>query len=143
MYCDVFIFVKQKTAYEMRISDWSSDVCSSDLSSRSGIARPGCSTPSTSSRGGVPSPASCRTWITRQLCAGSTGCWGNVKNALHGTYHALRPKYMQRYLSEFCYRFNRRFELSALVPRFLHAAAHTPSLPYKLDMKSKRLNSSL
>src|SRR3546814_15794450 len=27
----VFFFVKQKTAYEMRISDWSSDVCSSDL----------------------------------------------------------------------------------------------------------------
>src|SRR3546814_5426335 len=26
-----FVFVKQKTAYEMRISDWSSDVCSSDL----------------------------------------------------------------------------------------------------------------
>src|SRR3546814_2898668 len=30
MYC-VFFFFKQKTAYEMRISDWSSDVCSSDL----------------------------------------------------------------------------------------------------------------
>src|SRR3546814_3146637 len=30
MYCDLFFF-KQKTAYEMRISDWSSDVCSSDL----------------------------------------------------------------------------------------------------------------
>src|SRR3546814_2351785 len=28
----VFFFFKQKTAYEMRISDWSSDVCSSDLS---------------------------------------------------------------------------------------------------------------
>src|SRR3546814_16057843 len=27
----VFMFFKQKTAYEMRISDWSSDVCSSDL----------------------------------------------------------------------------------------------------------------
>src|SRR3546814_7621928 len=27
-----FFFFKQKTAYEMRISDWSSDVCSSDLS---------------------------------------------------------------------------------------------------------------
>src|SRR3546814_10899945 len=27
----VFFFCKQKTAYEMRISDWSSDVCSSDL----------------------------------------------------------------------------------------------------------------
>src|SRR3546814_11304429 len=31
--CIVF-FVKQKTAYEMRISDWSSDVCSSDLARR-------------------------------------------------------------------------------------------------------------
>src|SRR3546814_12195510 len=30
MYC-IFFFFKQKTAYEMRISDWSSDVCSSDL----------------------------------------------------------------------------------------------------------------
>src|SRR3546814_563222 len=29
--CVVFFFFKQKTAYEMRISDWSSDVCSSDL----------------------------------------------------------------------------------------------------------------
>src|SRR3546814_10139446 len=34
---DVFFFFKQKTAYEMRISDWSSDVCSSDLSD--GIAQ--------------------------------------------------------------------------------------------------------
>src|SRR3546814_7171775 len=31
----MFFFFKQKTAYEMRISDWSSDVCSSDLSGRS------------------------------------------------------------------------------------------------------------
>src|SRR3546814_13653262 len=34
-YCGLlFFFFKQKTAYEMRISDWSSDVCSSDLGSR-------------------------------------------------------------------------------------------------------------
>src|SRR3546814_3046660 len=32
-YVLVFFFFKQKTAYEMRISDWSSDVCSSDLTS--------------------------------------------------------------------------------------------------------------
>src|SRR3546814_8743855 len=31
----LFFFFKQKTAYEMRISDWSSDVCSSDLTSGS------------------------------------------------------------------------------------------------------------
>src|SRR3546814_4585160 len=29
--CGMIVFFKQKTAYEMRISDWSSDVCSSDL----------------------------------------------------------------------------------------------------------------
>src|SRR3546814_5024551 len=35
MLCIVlFFFVKQKTAYEMRISDWSSDVCSSDVVAR-------------------------------------------------------------------------------------------------------------
>src|SRR3546814_12803767 len=48
--CVVLVFFKQKTAYEMRISDWSSGVCSSDLRrgsspsrARSGIAvRPSC-----------------------------------------------------------------------------------------------------
>src|SRR3546814_2368763 len=33
----VFFFFKQKTAYEMRISDWSSDVCSSDLCAPAGV----------------------------------------------------------------------------------------------------------
>src|SRR3546814_6516709 len=32
--CLCFVFFKQKTAYEMRISDWSSDVCSSDLAAK-------------------------------------------------------------------------------------------------------------
>src|SRR3546814_2996346 len=35
----VFFFFRQKTAYEMRISDWSSDVCSSDLADRQGSGR--------------------------------------------------------------------------------------------------------
>src|SRR3546814_10682557 len=35
----VFFFFKQKTAYEMRISDWSSDVCSSDLIASDEAAR--------------------------------------------------------------------------------------------------------
>src|SRR3546814_19625299 len=35
----IFFFFKQKTAYEMRISDWSSDVCSSDLIEISGTAK--------------------------------------------------------------------------------------------------------
>src|SRR3546814_10246449 len=36
-----FFFFKQKTAYEMRISDWSSDVCSSDLHASRGSAQGG------------------------------------------------------------------------------------------------------
>src|SRR3546814_9813376 len=36
----LFFFFKQKTAYEMRISDWSSDVCSSDLILRPKIITP-------------------------------------------------------------------------------------------------------
>src|SRR3546814_7750284 len=39
-----FFFFKQKTAYEMRISDWSSDVCSSDLwAVEQATRRSGCS----------------------------------------------------------------------------------------------------
>src|SRR3546814_1500923 len=44
-------FVKQKTAYEMRISDWSSDVCSSDLPD-CWLARPGSGCDATCPRGG-------------------------------------------------------------------------------------------
>src|SRR3546814_8791677 len=36
----LFFFFKQKTAYEMRISDWSSDVCSSDLHADAAIEGP-------------------------------------------------------------------------------------------------------
>src|SRR3546814_17800469 len=38
MLCVLFFFFKQKTAYEVRISDWSSDVCSSDLIEEGGGA---------------------------------------------------------------------------------------------------------
>src|SRR3546814_3014871 len=37
--CDVVSLFKQKTAYELRISDWSSDVCSSDLCWNDGLRR--------------------------------------------------------------------------------------------------------
>src|SRR3546814_10633263 len=38
--CSHFFLFKQKTAYEMRISDWSSDVCSSDLEAIATALRP-------------------------------------------------------------------------------------------------------
>lgn len=57
---------------------------------------------------------------------------GNLKSALRSTYHAVRPDYAQRYLSEFQYLFNRRFDLSALIPRLTYAAVRTPPMSEKL-----------
>ena len=57
---------------------------------------------------------------------------GNIKNALCGTYHAVRPKYAQRYLAEFEYRFNRRFDLPDIIPRLVYVALRTPPMPERL-----------
>ena len=51
---------------------------------------------------------------------------GNVKNALRGTFHAISEKHFHRYLAEFCYRFNRRFNLRQMIPRFGYVAVRTP-----------------
>src|SRR3546814_18020944 len=55
--CVFFFFFKQKTAYEMRISDWSSDVCSSDLIRRAAGSNGRERSPTGSAR---PFPPACR-----------------------------------------------------------------------------------
>src|SRR3546814_11972818 len=65
----VFFFFKQKTADEMRISDWSSDVCSSDLPAApftSAGSKPGTATP--------PAPSSARRSSFRARRLGSRVC---------------------------------------------------------------------
>ena len=58
---------------------------------------------------------------------------GNLKMALKGTYHAIdHAKYAHRYLAEFSYRFNRRFDLPAMVPRLLRAAVTTKPHPRRV-----------
>ena len=64
------------------------------------------------------------TWINTMI--------GNVKRSINGTYHTIKPKHLPRYLAEFCYRFNRRFDLQAMMPRFLIAATNTPPMPGRL-----------
>src|SRR3546814_9607646 len=56
----LFFFFKQKTAYEMRISDWSSDVCSSDLLhiGGAGVARGYLNRPELTQQKFVPDPFS-------------------------------------------------------------------------------------
>lgn len=52
---------------------------------------------------------------------------GNLKAFLLGTYHGVTGKYLQEYLDEFVYRFNRRFWEPELPSRLLNACMdHTP-----------------
>ena len=64
------------------------------------------------------------TWVNTVL--------GNVKNALTGTYHAIRKNHASRYLAEFEYRFNRRFDLPSMLDRLLFIAVKTPPMPSRL-----------
>jgi hypothetical protein len=54
------------------------------------------------------------TWINTMI--------SNVKNSIHGSYHAINEKHLPRYLAEFCYRFNRRFKLEDMIPRLGYVA---------------------
>jgi hypothetical protein len=57
---------------------------------------------------------------------------GNIKSAITGTYRAIRDKHVPRYLAEFEYRFNRRYDLAAMMPRLAYVALRTPPMPYRL-----------
>jgi hypothetical protein len=60
----------------------------------------------------------CFSWINTVL--------GNLKTAITGTYHAFDfEKYAHRYLGEFQYRFNRRFDLRSILRRLVVAAVNT------------------
>lgn len=58
---------------------------------------------------------------------------GNLKTALTGTCHAVNfAKYAQRYLSEMQYKFSRRYDLHAILPRLARAAAAPLLLPERV-----------
>lgn len=57
---------------------------------------------------------------------------GNVKNAIRGTNHAVSKKHIPRYVAEFCYRFNRRFELGKMISRLAYIAVRTAPIPQRL-----------
>lgn len=76
--------------------------------------------------GGGPSSVELEafTWINTMI--------GNVKNSIHGSYHAINEKHLPRYLAEFCYRFNRRFKLEDMISRLGYVAMRTPPMPNRL-----------
>ena len=64
------------------------------------------------------------TWLNTMI--------GNVKKAIHGSYHAVSEKHLPRYLAEFCYRFNRRYLLDDMIERLAYVAVRTPPMPQRL-----------
>ena len=44
----------------------------------------------------------------------------------------LGPDHAGRYLASFAWRYNRRYQLETMIPRFVHSAARTEPMPYRL-----------
>src|SRR3546814_7158012 len=118
MFCFVFFF-KQKTAYEMRISDWSSDVCSSDLG-RGGIA------------GGVrvrDRPPSRPRRLLPRLPAQPLGGAGGLRRHRDGLLHGGRRERLSRVAWTAAIRTD--------IPAFAHETA-TQSRPLRRNWKFDR-----
>jgi hypothetical protein len=61
----------------------------------------------------------------------------NIKANIEGAYHGLDGTYLQRYLDEFCYRFNRRHSRK---PLFDHLLACSVWAPYKTVVELIKYN---
>jgi transposase-like protein len=102
-----------------------STIISDGLPCFSAVTQAGCRHTSIVTGGGPQSVTKEEfTWVNTMI--------GNVKNAITGTYHAINPKHLPRYLAEFCYRHNRRFQLEDMLPRFAYVAVRTPPMPDRL-----------
>ena len=102
-----------------------SQVVSDGLACFTAVKEAGCRHKSIVTGGGYQSVTKEEfTWVNTMI--------GNVKNSITGTYHAIGAKHLPRYLAEFCYRFNRRFQLDDMLPRFIYIALRTPPIPNRL-----------
>lgn len=54
----------------------------------------------------------------------------NAKSAIQGIFHGVSLKHLQRFLDEYCYRFNRRFKESELFDRLVTACVRTSTVTY-------------
>ena len=120
-------FTKQEVAdWAMKHVKSGSLVVSDGLSCFPGVTEASCEHEPIVTTHGVPEYDEFKVfkWLNTMI--------GNVKNAIHGTYHAVSEKHLPRYLAEFCYRFNRRFQLGDMVKRFAYVALRTPPMPQPL-----------
>ncbi|MCG7848857.1 MAG: transposase, partial [ANME-2 cluster archaeon] len=54
----------------------------------------------------------------------------NIKGNIRGTYHGVSSKHLSRYLSEFCYRLNRRFWEPQMFVRLLSACLNCRTITF-------------
>jgi ribosomal protein L37AE/L43A/transposase-like protein len=98
------------------------EVVSDGLSCFTAVEQAGCSHDRRIVGKGKSTKMDCFTWVNTIL--------GNLKTAITGTYHAFNfEKYPHRYLGEYQYRFNHRFDLAAMLPRLMKAASRTGRRP--------------
>src|SRR5262249_40792319 len=108
-----------------RISPPASTVVSDGLHCFTGVGNAGCvHQPIITGSGRKATLNPAFKWVNTTL--------GNIKSAITGTYRAIRDKHVPRYLAEFEYRFNRRYDLAAMMPRLGYVALRTPPMPYRL-----------
>lgn len=100
-------------------------VVSDGLMCFSGVTKAGCTheVAKTGSGAQAAKTASFK-WVNTAL--------GNIKASLTGTYRSISSKHVPRYLAEFEYRFNRRYDLASMVPRLAFIGTRTPPMPYRL-----------
>jgi hypothetical protein len=51
---------------------------------------------------------------------------------MQGTYHSVRDRHLPRHLAEFCYRYNRRFNLEDMITRLGYVTVRTQPMPDRL-----------
>jgi len=124
------VFSKVKSFSSDEVTDWAHRylvpatlVVSDGLNCFRSVANAGCDLQrEIVGRGRKSTEMECFTWVNTIL--------GNLKTAISGTYHAFDfEKYAHRYLGEFQYRFNRRFDLAGMLVRLARAAAQTGKRP--------------
>ena len=113
------------SAFAKRCLGPSCTVVSDGLRCFASVADAGCSHQTIKTGGG---PAAARKpafkWVNTAL--------GNIKASIAATYRAINSKHVPRYLAEFEYRFNRRYDLAAILPRLCWASVRTTPMPYRL-----------
>jgi hypothetical protein len=124
--CRVASFCNHALAtFAKRSLDPACEVFSDGLACFAAVADAGCSHQVVKTGSGAAAArAPAFKWVNAAL--------GNIKAAIVGTYRAIHEKHVPRYLAEFAYRFNRRYDLAAMMPRLIWSSVRTVPTPYRL-----------